>query len=87
MTNEDSLAVESIAWRSNGQLSRRLAKARISAPVAPIAPPSVGVAMPTKIVPSTRKISAKGGIMTITTSCASRLSSRSLRNRLPIAAR
>ncbi len=34
------------------------------APVAPIAPPSVGVAMPRKIVPSTRKISASGGIST-----------------------
>jgi hypothetical protein len=33
----------------------------ISAPVAPIAPPSVGVAMPRKIVPRTRKISSSGG--------------------------
>ncbi len=36
----------------------------ISAPVAPMAPPSVGVAMPMKMVPSTRKISASGGIST-----------------------
>jgi hypothetical protein len=32
----------------------------IRAPVAPIAPPSVGVAMPRKIVPRTRKISSSG---------------------------
>ncbi len=36
-----------------------LARARSTAPVAPIAPPSVGVASPMKIVPSTRKISAQ----------------------------
>ena len=36
----------------------------ISAPMAPSAPPSVGVAMPRKIVPSTRKISTSGGIST-----------------------
>ena len=42
----------------------------ISAPVAPIAPPSVGVATPRKIVPSTRKISASGGISTNTTRSA-----------------
>ena len=74
MTNDDSLAVESIAWRSSGKVSRRFASAMTSAPVAPIAPPSVGVAMPRKIVPSTRKISASGGIMTITTCSARRLS-------------
>ena len=39
----------------------------ISAPVAPIAPPSVGVAMPRKMVPSTRKISTRGGSSTKTT--------------------
>ena len=42
----------------------------ISAPVAPIAPPSVGVATPRKIVPSTRKISASGGISTKVTRSA-----------------
>ena len=42
----------------------------ISAPVAPIAPPSVGVATPRKIVPSTRKISASGGIITKVTRSA-----------------
>ena len=71
ITKADSLAVESIACRSSGQLSRRFASAMTSAPVAPIAPPSVGVAMPRKIVPSTRKISASGGISTITTCSAS----------------
>ena len=43
------------------------------APLAPIAPPSVGVATPRKIVPSTRKISTSGGIIdvnTLTTSFA-----------------
>jgi hypothetical protein len=34
------------------------------APMAPMAPPSVGVAMPRKMVPSTRKISSSGGIST-----------------------
>ncbi|MCY1305774.1 hypothetical protein D9M70_555980 [compost metagenome] len=43
----------------------------ISAPTAPIAPPSVGVAMPRKMVPRTRKISAKGGISTMMTCWAS----------------
>ena len=43
--------------------SSRLAQAPARArPTAPMAPPSVGVAMPRKIVPSTRKISASGGI-------------------------
>jgi len=36
--------------------------ARISAPNAPMAPPSVGVAQPRKMVPSTRNISTSGGI-------------------------
>ncbi|CAM3145127.1 hypothetical protein PANO111632_05085 [Paracoccus nototheniae] len=35
--------------------------------MAPIAPPSVGVAIPRKIVPSTRKTSASGGIITMIT--------------------
>ena len=42
----------------------------ISAPVAPIAPPSVGVATPRKIVPSTRKMRASGGISTNVTRSA-----------------
>ena len=37
-----------------------------------MAPPSVGVAMPRKMVPRTRKISASGGISTMMTCCASR---------------
>ena len=37
------------------------------APLAPIAPPSVGVATPMKIVPSTRKISTSGGIRQVNT--------------------
>ncbi len=40
------------------------------APAAPIAPPSVGVAMPMKIVPSTRKIRNSGGTMTNVVCCA-----------------
>ena len=47
----------------------------ISAPSAPIAPPSVGVAMPRKMVPSTRKISTSGGISTKVT-CSVRRDSR-----------
>ena len=54
------------------------ASAMISAPVAPMAPPSVGVATPRKIVPSTRKISASGGISTNVTCSASRDSRPSL---------
>jgi hypothetical protein len=45
--------------------------AMISAPSAPMAPPSVGVAMPRKMVPSTRKISTSGGISTKVTCSAS----------------
>ncbi len=50
---------------------RLRANAITSAPIAPIAPPSVGVAMPRKIVPSTRKISTSGGINTKVTRSAS----------------
>ena len=50
-----------------------------SAPVAPIAPPSVGVATPRKMVPSTRKISASGGISTKVTRSAMRDSRPSLK--------
>ncbi|GAO26991.1 TRAP transporter [Alicycliphilus sp. B1] len=41
------------------------------APMAPMAPPSVGVATPRKMVPSTRKISSSGGISTKVTRSAS----------------
>ncbi len=70
-TNAVSLAVVSIACFSRLRDSRRRASAMTSAPVAPIAPPSVGVATPRKMVPSTRKISASTGISTNTTRSAS----------------
>ena len=59
----------------------------ISAPSAPIAPPSVGVAMPRKMVPSTRKISASGGISTKVTRSAIFDSRLSRRKRFATAAR
>ena len=71
-TKHDSFIVVSIAWRSSFRSRRRRASAITSAPTAPIAPPSVGVAMPRKIVPSTRKISASGGISTKVTRSAMR---------------
>src|SRR5207302_10904913 len=61
-TNEVSLAVVFIACRSRLNDRRRRASAIASAPLAPMAPPSVGVATPRKMVPSTRKISASGGV-------------------------
>ena len=70
-TNAVSLAVVSMPCFSSFHDSRLRASAMISAPVAPIAPPSVGVATPRKIVPSTRKISASTGISTNTTRSAS----------------
>ena len=70
-TKDESLVVESSAWRTIDQFSRRLTAASASAPTAPIAPPSVGVASPMKIVPSTRKISTSGGISATTTRIAS----------------
>ena len=54
---------------------RLLPMARIKAPSAPMAPPSVGVATPRKIVPSTRKIKISGGISTKVT-CSASLESR-----------
>ena len=54
----------------------------ISAPSAPIAPPSVGVATPRKMVPSTRKISTSGGISTKVTCSVSRDSRPSFSTRL-----
>ena len=71
-TNDDSLVVEASACLTTSSVSRRFAAAMTSAPTAPMAPPSVGVAMPRKIVPSTRNTSASGGISTMTTCCASR---------------
>ena len=76
-TKAESFAVESSAWLTRVSDKRRLAIAMIIAPVAPIAPPSVGVARPMKIVPSTRKISPSGGISTMMTSCDKRESNGS----------
>src|SRR5260221_2336310 len=66
-TNEVSLAVVFIAWRNRLNDRRRRTSAIASAPLAPMAPPSVGVATPRKMVPSTRKMSASGGISTKST--------------------
>ena len=51
---------------------RRFIMARMIAPAAPMAPPSVGVATPMKMVPSTRKIRPSGGTITKVT-CSARL--------------
>ncbi len=84
-TNVVSLAVLSIACFNSDHDSRLRASAIRIAPVAPIAPPSVGVAMPRKIVPSTRKISASGGISTKVTFCAMPESRLSFSTRLTTA--
>ena len=55
--------VDCIPCRTSGQVSRRCSAASTIAPTAPMAPASVGVARPMKIVPSTRKISTTEGIM------------------------
>ncbi len=70
-TKDDSRVVEASACLITSSDSRPFTAAMISAPTAPMAPPSVGVAMPRKMVPSTRKISASGGISTMITCCAS----------------
>ena len=72
ITKEDSRVVEASAWRITSSESRRLTAARKSAPTAPMAPPSVGVAMPRKMVPRTRKMSASGGMRTMITCWVSR---------------
>ena len=69
-TKQDSLVVVSMACRNRSSDSRRRATAIRMAPTAPMAPPSVGVATPMKMVPSTRKISASGGIITKVTRSA-----------------
>ncbi len=71
MTNAASLVVDSNASLSVRVFSRPLNNAMTRAPEAPMAPPSVGVAMPRKIVPNTRKISARGGTRTMITFSAS----------------
>ncbi len=57
-----------LAYQVPGQAP--LHGARMSAPLAPIAPPSVGVATPMKMVPSTRKIRNSGGTITNVVCCA-----------------
>ena len=74
MTKEASRVVAISACCTTLRLSRRFDAASTNAPTAPMAPPSVGVATPRKMVPSTRKISASGGISTMMTWPASRLS-------------
>src|SRR3546814_17903940 len=81
-TKHDSVVVVFIAWRIRSSVSRRRISAITIAPTAPIAPPSVGVATPLKIVPSTTKISASGGINTKDTRSASAANHRSLTNLL-----
>ena len=85
-TNAESFAVASTAGPEQLQLKRlglrssqRLNDGEKIAPLAPIAPPSVGVATPMKMVPSTRKIRKSGGTMTKVTCCAS-----NDRNRNPV---
>ena len=77
-TKQDKRMVESMAWRISLRSMRPRMSAMISAPTEPMAPPSVGVAMPRKIVPSTRKIKASGGISTKVTRSAMRDSNPSL---------
>ena len=77
-TKHDSFMVWSSAERSSARLRRWRITAMISAPIAPMAPPSVGVATPRKMVPSTRKIRPSGGISTKVTRSAMRDSRPSL---------
>ena len=58
-----SVEVEVMACLTRSHVRRLCMAAKIIAPTAPSAPASVGVARPTKIVPSTKKISAIEGIM------------------------
>ena len=53
--------VDRAAARTIPQLRLRLRAARTQAPKAPTAPASVGVARPVKMLPSTAKISTRGG--------------------------
>src|SRR6187401_522282 len=63
ITMVESRVVESIACQSIDQDSLPLNQASTIAPAAPIAPDSVGVASPIRIVPSTMKINAREGSM------------------------
>ena len=71
-TNDASLAVFSSAWFINFLSKRLRLTAKIKAPKAPMAPPSVGVATPKKMVPKTKKIRIRGGISTKVTCSAKR---------------
>ena len=62
-----SFVVDSIACLSSVKFKRPRDQANTMAPTAPMAPPSVGVATPIKIVPSTKNINNKGGTITKTT--------------------
>ena len=84
-TKHDSLVVVFRACLSSEPLRRPRSLAMTNAPSAPMAPPSVGVATPMKMVPSTRKISSRGGISTNVTRSAMR-ESRPRRNTLLITA-
>ena len=85
ITKLDSRVVLTSACLSRAMFNRLRATAITSAPTAPIAPPSVGVATPRKMVPSTRKISTSGGIRTKVT-CSASLDSSPIRvTRLMIA--
>ena len=55
--------VVSMLWRVRDQVSRPRSAARAKAPMAPMAPDSVGVAQPAMMVPRTRKISPRDGRM------------------------
>ncbi len=67
MTKQERTVVFSSACLNSLKSSFLREKAMIMAPVAPRAPPSVGVATPMKMVPRTRKISTSGGSRTKTT--------------------
>ena len=72
ITKAASLVVDSKACTNNWKFKRPRTNAMIMAPTAPIAPPSVGVATPKKMVPNTKKISSRGGISTNVTRSAKR---------------
>ena len=55
--------VDVMASQTSVFWSRLFMAAKIKAPTEPIAPPSVGVARPIRIVPKTKKISAIDGTM------------------------
>jgi len=85
ITKMVSFVAFSIACIKSELFRRRRDAAMISAPTAPMAPPSVGVAIPRKMVPSTRNIKINGGMSTKVTRSASRDSKPSRATRLTIA--